>query len=88
MKIMVLKGVRLPTDGTILVRQRPISMISLQMSKSYSFAKREKQNLSKTPKSESLPHATLSDHGSATHTTPRKTEIASPHTPELQSTST
>ena len=82
MKIMVLKGVRSPRDGTILVRQRPISMMSLQMSKSYSFAKREKQNLSKTPNSESLPHATFSGHGSATHTTPRKTETASPHTPE------
>ena len=77
-----------PKDGAILVRQRPISMMSLQMSKSYSFAKREKQNLSKTPKSESLPHATFSGHGSATHTTPRKTETASPHTPEPQSTST
>ena len=29
MKIMVLKGVRPPRDGTILVRQRPISMLSL-----------------------------------------------------------
>ena len=71
-----------PKDGTILVRQRPISMMSLQMSKSYSFAKWEKQNLSKTPKSESPPHATFSGHGSATHTTPRKIETASPHTPE------
>ena len=85
---MVLKGVRLPKDGTILIRQRPIYMMSLQMSKSYSFAKREKQNLSKTPKSESLLHATLSGHGSATHTNPRKTDTASPHTLEPQSTST
>ena len=71
-----------PKDGAILVRQRPISMMSLQMSKSYSFAKREKQNLSKTPKSESLPQSILSSHGLAAHTTLGHAEIASPHTPE------
>jgi len=87
MKIMVLKGVHPPKDGTILVHQCLISMESLQMSKSHSSAKWEKQNLSKTPKSESLPHATLSGHGSATHTTLGHTKTASPHTPELQSTS-
>ena len=74
MKIMVLKGVCPPRDGTILVLHRPISMVSLQMSKSHS---------SKVPKSESFPHATPSCHGSATHTTPGHTETASPHTPEL-----
>ena len=83
MKIMVLKGVCPPKDETILVHQRPISMVSLQMSKSHSSAEREKQNPSETPKSESFPHATPSCHGSATHTTPRHTETASPHTPEL-----
>ena len=83
MKIMVLKSVRSLKDGTILVCQRPISVVSLQMSKSHSSAKQEKQNPSKTPKSESLPHATLSDHGSAAHTTPRHTETASLHTLEL-----
>ena len=83
MKIMVLKGICLPKDGTILVRLCPISMESLQMSKSHSSAKQEKQNPSKTPKSESLPHATLSGHGSAAHTTPRHTETASLHTLEL-----
>ena len=88
MKIMVLKGVCPPKDGTILVRLCPISMESLQMSKSHSSAEQEKQNPSKTPKSESLPHATLSGHSSATHTTHGHTEIASLHTPELQSTST
>ena len=36
MKIMALKGVRPPKDGKILVRLRPISMVSLQASKSHS----------------------------------------------------
>ena len=88
MKIMVLKSVRSLKDGTILVCQRPISVVSLQMSKSHSSTKQEKQNPSKTPKSESLPHATLSGHGSAAHTNRRYTETASPHTLEPQSTST
>ena len=88
LKIMVLKGFRLLRDGTILVHQRPISMVSLQMSTSHSFTEWEKQNLSKTPKNESLLHATLSGHGLATHTTLRHTKTTSPHTPKLQSTST
>ena len=83
MKIMVLKGVCPPKDGTILVCLCPISMKSLQMSKSHPFAEREKQNPSKTPKSESLPHATLFGHGSTAHTTPGHTETASLHTPKL-----
>ena len=69
MKIMVLKGVRLPRDGTILVCQCLISMVSLQMSKGHSSAERENQNSSKTSKSEYVPHVTPSNHGSATHTT-------------------
>ena len=81
MKIMVLKGVRPSKDGIILVCQCPISLVSLQMSKSHSSTKRKKQNLSKTPKSESFPHATPSSHCSATHTTPRHTKTTSPHTP-------
>ena len=84
---MVLK-VRLPRDGTILVRQCPISMVSFQMSKSHSSAEWEKQNPSKTPKSESIPHVTPSGHGSATHTTPGHTETTSPHIFEPQTTST
>ena len=83
MKIMVLKSVRSLKDGTILVCQRPISVVSLQMSKSHSSTKQEKQNPSKTPKSESLPHATLFGHGSIAHTTPGHTETASLHTPKL-----
>ena len=76
---MVLEGVRLPKDGKTLVRLHPLSMVSLQASKSHS---------SKAPKSESFPHATSSGHNSATHTTPVHTETTSPHTPELQTTST
>ena len=79
MKIMVLKGVRSPKDGKALVRLRPLSMISLQASKSHS---------SKAPKSEFFPHATSSGHGSATHTMLVHTETTSPHTLELQTTST
>ncbi|KAK9984853.1 hypothetical protein SO802_034378 [Lithocarpus litseifolius] len=74
MKIMVLKGVYPPKYGKTLVRLRPISMFSLQASKSHS---------SKAPKSESFPHATSSSHDSATHTTPVHIETASSHTPEL-----
>ena len=88
MKIMVLKGVCPPRDGTILVRQRPISMVSFQMSKSHSSAEQEKKNPSKTPKCESIPHVTPFIHGSAAHTTPGHTDTASPHIPELQTTST
>ena len=88
MKIMVLKGVCPPRDGTILVRQRPISMVSLQMRKSHPSAEREKQNPSKTPKSESFPHVIPSSHGSAAHTTTGHTETTSPHILEPQTTST
>ena len=87
MKIMVLKGVHPPKDGTILLRQRPISLVSLQMRQSHSFAEREKQSPYKTPKSESFPHATPSGHCSAVHTTPGHLETTSPHTLEPQSTS-
>ena len=74
MKIMVLEGICLPKDGKALVHLRPLSMVSLQVSKSHS---------SKTPKSEPFSHATSYDHGSATHTTLVHTETASPHTLEL-----
>ena len=78
MKIMVLKAVRPPKDGTILVRLCPISMESLQMSKSHSSAEQEKKNPSKTPKIESIPHVTPFGHGSVAHTTNGHTKIASP----------
>ena len=76
MKIMVLEGVHPPIDGKILAHLWPLSMISLQASKSHS---------SKAPKSEFFPHATPSGHGS---TTPMRTKIASPIPPKLQTTST
>ena len=88
MKIMIHEGVRPPKDGKILVRHRPISISSLQKSKSHSSVERKKQNLSTTPKSESFQHVTHSGHGSATHTTPRHTETTSPHIPKPQTTST
>ena len=88
MKIMVLKGVRPPKDGTILVRQCPISIVSLQMSKSHSSAERENRNPSKTPKSESFPHATPSGHCSTTYTTLGHTKTTPPLNPKPQSTST
>ena len=76
MKIMLLEGVRPPTDGKIVSRPRPISMITLQASKSHS---------SKAPKSEQFTHATSSGHDSAT---PLHTDTVSPFTPELLMTST
>ena len=71
MKIMVLEGVCPPTNGKKLVRLCPLSMISLQASKSHS---------SKAPKGEPFLHATSSGHGSATL---MHTEITSPITPKL-----
>ena len=73
---MLLKGVRPPTDGKIVSQPRPISMITLQASKSHS---------SKVPKSEQFTHATPSDHDSAT---PMHTNTVSPFTLESQMTST
>ena len=72
---MVLEGVHPPTDGKILARFRPLSMISLQASKSHS---------SKAPKSEFFPHVTPSGHGLAT---PTHTMTTSPIPPELQTIS-
>ena len=53
-------------------------MLSFQMSKSHSSAEQEKKNLSKTPKSESIPHVTPFGHGLVAHTTNGHTKIASP----------
>ena len=58
MKIMKYEGDRPPKGGKIIVRLRPISIASLQKSKSQSSAKRKKQDLSTTPKGKS-PHTTL-----------------------------
>ena len=76
MKIMVLEGVSPPINGKKMVHLRPLSMISLQASKSHS---------SKAPQSEPFFHATSSGHGSATSI---HTETISPITSEMQTTST
>ena len=88
MKIMKHEGVRPPKDGNIMVRHHPISIAFLQKSKSHSSAERKKQNLSTTPKSESVQHVTHSGHGLATHTTPGHTETISPHILKPQTAST
>ena len=72
MKIMLFEGVRSPTDGKIVTRPRPISMITLQASKSHS---------SKAPKSEPFTHSTPSGHDSAT---PMHTDTVSPFTSEYR----
>ena len=75
MKIMKHEGVLPPKDGKIIVRHHPISIASLQKSKSHSSAKRKKQDLSITPKSESA------------YTTPGHTETTSPHISQPQTAS-
>ena len=71
MKIMVLEGVSPPTNGKKMVRLHPLSIISLQASKSHS---------SKAPKSEPFLHATSFSRGSAT---PVHTETISPINSEM-----
>ena len=70
------EGVRPPKDGKIIVRHRRISIASLQKSKSNSFAKQKKQDLSTTLKGESP------------YTTPRHIETTSPPIPEPLTAST
>ena len=88
MKIIVLNDVHPPKEGTILLHQWPISLISLQMSKSHSSTERTKHSPSKTPKSKSPQHATPSKQRSAAPTIPGQTETAFHHIPEPRSTST
>ena len=76
MKIMKHEGVRPPKDRKIIVCHRPISIASLQKSKSQSSTKRKKQDLSTTQKNESA------------HTTPGHIETTFPHILEPQTTST
>ena len=76
MKIMLLEGVRPPTNGTIISRPRPISMITFHASKSHS---------SKTPKSEPFSHATPSGQDLAT---PMHTTTVSPIPSKKQITGT
>ena len=75
MKIILLEGVNPPSDGKMMNRPRPISMVTLQASKSHS---------SKTPKSEHISPTTTSAHGLDT---PMHTATISPITPKLQLTS-
>ena len=75
MKIILLEGVNPPSDGKMMNHPRPISMVTLQASKSHS---------SKTPKSEHISPATPYAHGSDT---PVHTVTISPITPKLQPTS-
>ena len=76
MKIMVLEGVSTLEDGKKMDRLRPLSMISLQASKSHS---------SKALKSEPFLRATSSGQGLATLV---HTETTSPVPSEMQTTST
>ena len=76
MKIIILEGVSPPIDGKKMDHLRPLSMLSLQASKSHS---------SKAPKSEPFLHATSSDQGLAM---PVHTENVSLIPSELQTTST
>ena len=87
MKIIVLNDVHPPKEGTILLHQRPISLISLQMSKSHSSTKRTKHSPSKTPKSESSQYTTPSKQRSTAPTILEQTETEFPHSLEPQSTS-
>ena len=88
MKIMVLEGVHPPKDGTILLHQRPISMMSLQMSKSHPSTERTKHSPSKTPKSDSSQHATPFEHRSDASIILGHLETAFPHTYKPEPTST
>ena len=85
---MIHEGVHPPKDGKFIVRYRPISITSLQKSKSHSFVGRKKQNLSTTPKSESVQHVNYLGHGLAVHSTPGHTKTISNHILEPQTAST
>ena len=76
MKIMILEVVSPPTNGKKMDRLPPLSMFSLQASKSHS---------SKAPKSEYFPHATSSSQGSATSV---HTKTVSPIPSKMQTIST
>ena len=88
MKIMTLKGIRPPKDGTILLHQGPISLHSLQSGKGHSSAKRAKKSPSKPLKSESSHHASPIRKSSVAPSVSKLPETASPHTPKPHSSST
>ena len=77
MKIILHEGVSPPRDGKLLVHRRPISISSLEKSKSHSSIERKKQNLSTPPKGEFVQHVTHSGYGSVAHTI----ETTSSHIP-------
>ena len=87
MKIMTLKGIRPPKEGTTLLLQRPISLIFLQMSKGHSSAEKANKSLSKPP-SESPQHATHTKQRSTTPTVLEQLKTAPLHTLKPQPTST
>ena len=76
MKIMILEGVSPPTDGKKMDHLRPLSMFSLQASKSHS---------SKAPKSEPFLHTASCGQGTATLV---HIETISPIPSKMQTTST
>jgi len=83
MKIIILKGVCPPKEGTTLPCQRPISLLSLQMSKGHSSTEKARKSPSKPPKSESSQHATSTRQRSATFTVPiEQPETTFPHISE------
>ena len=88
MKIMTLKGIHPPKDGTILLHQGPISLHSLQSSKGHSSAKRAKKSPSKPLKSESSHHASPIGKSSVAPRVSKFPETASPHTPKPHPSST
>ena len=88
MKIMLHEGVRPPKDGKFIVRHCPISITSLQKSKSHSSTERKKQNSTTTPKSESVQHVNHSGNGLVAYSTPEHTETISPYILEPQTAST
>ena len=71
MKLILCKGIIPPTDGKMLTRQRPISMYTLQVSRSHS---------SKTPKSAHISPVTPSAPDSET---PARTTSTSHVVPEV-----
>ena len=88
MKIMTLKGVHPPKEGITLSRKRPISLISLQMSKGHPFAEKAKKSPSKPLKSESSQHAISIGPRSPAPTIPEQPKTTFPHILEPHPAST
>ena len=69
MKFILREGINPPSDGKMMTRPRPISMITLQASKSHS---------SRTPKSEPSTYETPHVHSPVTHTQSTGTSFVPP----------